>query len=142
MALQKYVAKSPEQSCRRCNRGFKVFRPMRAKPLETCRFCGSEVRISIQPVAIKVAQALKGTGHEYRSDLARYPGDPRAHVSGPHSLARLVETTKREGADVSKTPPTLRQPVAPRTDEEIAGEAYRKAKAKGFRTDAEIAESE
>ena len=34
---------------------------------------------------------------EYREDLARFPSDPQANVTGPLALRRLVEQRKREG---------------------------------------------
>lgn len=39
------------------------------------------------------------TGPEYREDLARFKGDPRAIVTGPSSLAKLIDTTRREVED-------------------------------------------
>ena len=37
MALYKYRAKDKAASCAYCKDGFKVFRNMSAKPLQTCR---------------------------------------------------------------------------------------------------------
>lgn len=49
----------------------------------------------------------------YRADLARFPNDPEAFVSGPHSLQRLVDKRKREGW--VEGPPLSELMDAPRT---------------------------
>jgi len=38
----------------------------------------------------------------YRTDLSRFPNDPEAHVSGPGSLAKLIDKRKRAGWIVGK----------------------------------------
>lgn len=50
--------------------------------------------------AVKVRRSLQGAdgiGSDYREDLARFPGDPEAFVTGPTSLRRLIDKRKRQG---------------------------------------------
>lgn len=138
MPLFKFRAVERAKSCRTCRRGYKELVAYEDRHT-ACKECGHPVRIAIQAVPHKVSRKLKGadgTGSDYRSDLARYPGDPRARVDGPAAVEKLIEQTKREGAEVSTQPPTLTQPKT-KTGEEILGEAYLAAKEKGFRLDSE-----
>jgi hypothetical protein len=48
----------------------------------------------------RISRALQGSdghGHDYRDDLAAYPGDPAACIDGPRALRRLIDRRKREG---------------------------------------------
>lgn len=63
--------------------------------------CEAPTRIVItQPVQFSFRHGMRGDMRDYREDLARFKGDPRAFVDGPRSLQKLIDQTKREGADV------------------------------------------
>lgn len=65
----------------------------------TC-WCAAPTRIVIGVVPFTFRYGMRGDMRDYREDLARFKGDPRAFVDGPRSLAKLIDQTKREGADV------------------------------------------
>lgn len=83
----------------------------------------------------KFERALRVT-HEYRADLARFPGDPQAKVDGPRALAKLIDQRKREGwilgkpGDFSSALNTRELP----SNKALAEEAFKRAKARGFRS--------
>ena len=85
--------------------------------------------------AIRIAQSLK-EGVDYREDLARYPGDPQAYVSGPVTLRRLVDQRKREGwVEGPPLDEIDRGGDAPDSGVDsmaIVKQAYQEAKAEGF----------
>lgn len=54
----------------------------------------------IKPSMFTIRHGMRGDMRDYREDLARFAGDPRAFVDGPRSLQKLIDQTKREGADV------------------------------------------
>lgn len=80
--------------------------------------CTAAARISInEPPQMFFKHSAKGDMRDYREDLARFPGDPRAYVDGPRSLKKLLDTTKRE---VEKAGGSVRSlsDVAPPVDAE------------------------
>ena len=40
---------------------------------------------------------MKGDMHDYREDMARFPGDPQAYVDGPTAVRKLRDRRLREG---------------------------------------------
>ena len=135
MPLYTYKSKVPTLACAHCRDTFSVFQRMSDSSLTECPECGRGVYVQIRvKAAIKIPHHLKGDCRDYRDDLARYPGDPRAWVDGPRALRRLVDQTKREGAIVTKGFDTKRPEI--RSSEDVMNEAYQRAKAKGFKPDA------
>jgi hypothetical protein len=85
--------------------------------------------------AIKIPFGLRGDCQDYRDDLARFPGDPEARVDGPAAVQRLIDKRKREGwqfheswAAAADAKPTVER----KTSEEIAREAYERARDNNF----------
>lgn len=68
------------------------------QPCPTC--CAQDMRIVIQPVKTRIRYSMRDDCRQYRADLARYPGDPRAYVDGPRSLQKLLDLTQREGGTI------------------------------------------
>lgn len=66
---------------------------------DTSEFESVLVRV-IKPRMFTMRHGMRGDMRDYREDLARFRGDPRAFVEGPRSLQKLIDQTKREGADV------------------------------------------
>lgn len=88
---------------------------------ETCRFA--------------FRHGMKGTMHDYRDDLARFPGDPQAYVDGPRAVQKLIDQRKREGWQFHKdySQALGDGPKSPKTGEQIAREAFERARDKGFK---------
>ena len=76
---------------------------------------------------------------EYREDLARYPNDPQAFVSGPRAKQKLIDQRKREGwqEGPSFSEMAKEQSVEKVDSQELVREAYERAEATGFRFDGE-----
>lgn len=95
-----------------------VVQPLSAEPLQDCPACGEPCRRAIvregMPSVNTFCPAFD-TG--YYSSLAKKPNDPEAHVSGPHSLQRLIDKRKAEGWNVSKGEPDVVNAVTERRKE-------------------------
>lgn len=107
-------------------------------PRTNCPVCDQDTflrRVKNIP-NMRISHKLRGDGIEYREDLARFPDDPRAMVSGPRDVKRLIDQTKREGAQVRPLH-EARSASPPVTDpnRSLAREAYEAAKAKGFQVE-------
>tara|TARA_E500000331_G_scaffold192847_1_gene185314 strand:- start:3537 stop:3902 length:366 start_codon:yes stop_codon:yes gene_type:complete len=93
---------------------------------------------------IKLRHGMTDEGwSEYRSDLARFPGDPQAYVDGPAAKQKLIDQRKREGwvegpsfSDVAAN--FAKQPEV--NSEAMVREAYARAEATGFRDEGETNE--
>lgn len=87
---------------------------------------------------INIRHGMKGDMHDYRDDLARFPGDPQAHIDGPRALQKLKDQRQREGwrfhNNFSDTLSEAPDGPAEKTGEEMAREAYRRAAASNFDT--------
>ena len=87
--------------------------------------------------AIKLRHGMTDEGWaEYRSDLARFPNDPQAYVSGPRAKQKLIDQRKREGwvegpsfAEVASSLNSEKKIDS----EAMVREAYNRAEATGFR---------
>jgi hypothetical protein len=84
--------------------------------------------------AIKFRHGMKGDCRDYRDDLARFAGDPEAYVDGPAALQKLIDKRKRQGWQMSRDFSSAlgEGPNPDQTTEEMAREAYERARAKGF----------
>lgn len=128
--------------CRDCGDETHALQSFQDDPIEDCLACPGTVYRVIQRVQFKrSSRALRGesgSGHDYREDLAEYPGDPDAYVDGPRALQKLIDKRKRQGWQVgerSLSDVANAKPPAPMKSEEIVKEAYNRAAAKGFRPD-------
>ena len=76
---------------------------------------------------------------EYREDLARFPNDPQAYVSGPRAKKNLIDKRKREGwsEGPSFSDMAQEQPEQKINSQEFVREAYERAAATGFQLDGE-----
>lgn len=84
---------------------------------------------------IKIRHGLRGDCHDYRDDLARFPGDPQAYTDGPRAVKRLLDQRLREGWTIRDPSEVRSKPPEPTSS--FAREAYNRAKAKGFVPDGE-----
>jgi hypothetical protein len=101
------------------------------KPEIECTCLGDRLRRGMP--GVKIRHALKGDCRDYRSDLARFPGDPQAYVDGPRALERLKTQRQREGWEFHKDwSHADAQPAPMKSGEQIAREAYEAAAARGF----------
>lgn len=68
-----------------------------------CTKCagGQAMRILIQPVKTQIRYSMRDDCRQYRSDLARFPNDPRAYVDGPRAIQKLIDQTRREGGHIA-----------------------------------------
>lgn len=93
--------------------------------------------------SIKVAQfsfrhGMRGDMRDYREDLARFKGDPRAFVDGPRSLQKLIDQTKREGADIRPLDEAgVGAPPSVEDEEDENDEMFREAQAEAIQELAE-----
>jgi hypothetical protein len=96
--------------------------------------------------SFRFSQALKGG--EYREDLARFKGDPRAYISGPMALKKRVDELKREGyvegpsfadvasaMDAAERKQTTGGTVGGLEGEALVKQCFEEARAEGFRLD-------
>ena len=82
----------------------------------------------------KIRHGMKGDMRDYREDLARFPNDPEAYVDGPRAVQKLWDKRQRQGwtrREITSNP-------KPKSPEQVAREAYERAKANGFRMQEEI----
>jgi hypothetical protein len=96
---------------------------------------------------IKLRHGMTDEGwSEYRSDLARFPGDPQAYVSGPRAKQKLIDQRKREGwiegPSYSEVGSKINSTEKKVDSEAMVREAYRRAEATGFREEGITHESE
>ena len=88
--------------------------------------------------AIKLRHGMKDENwSEYRSDLARFPNDPQAYVSGPSAKKKLIDQRRREGwvegPSFSEVGSKINSTEKKVDSEAMVREAYRRAEATGFR---------
>jgi len=81
----------------------------------------------------RALQGADGHGHDYRDDLAAYPGDPAAYVTGPRSLARLIDRRKREGWVPGKPYDEIVTSLRSSTTDEHIDKTFPNIGEKGFR---------
>lgn len=76
-----------------------VFQKLSDPPLQTCPACEElPVRRAIVPSGMPQTRTYcPAIDCEYYRSLASKPNDPEARVSGPHSLARLIDKRRRQG---------------------------------------------
>lgn len=137
MPLYVYRADVPGSACEAgCRDGFEVRQNLSDKALEVCPACHAPIRRVIQAVATQMRHSMKGTMNDYRDDLARFAGDPEAYVDGPRSLQKLIDKRQRQGWQISRKFDAPAEPKL-RPAEDVAREAFERAKAKGFKLDGE-----
>ena len=113
---------------------FTINQTMAEDRIASCPACGGKVVQVIDKIpSVRVRYALRGTGHDYREDLARFPNDPEAYVDGPTAVRKLLDKRKRQGWEVRERVENTRP-----EPKNLAAEAYESAKAKGFRFDHEL----
>ena len=136
MPLYHYKCKVDGLGCSDCIPGKPIFQLLAEKTLTHCPDCEAPVYRAIQPgVGVKIKYAgPKGTGHDYRDDLAAFVGDPDAFIDGPRALSKLKDKRKRQGWSFKKID-MVSSRGAPKGS--MAAEAYRRAKNKGFIPDSE-----
>ena len=76
---------------------------------------------------------------EYREDLARFPNDPQAFVSGPRAKQKLIDLRKREGWVEGPSFSEMAKEHKPKevNSQEFVKEAFERAASTGFRLDGE-----
>lgn len=97
-----------------------AFQGLSEEPLTACPECGREgARRAITPESMAQTQTyVPSMDRGYFKTLARFPGDPEAHVGGPDSLRRLVDRRKRDGWTVhTKGEPDLIEPKVAKKQE-------------------------
>jgi len=136
MPSYQYRVSTKGLGCSKCIQGFASIQRMSDPALSHCPRCGAGVYRAIQRTAgfIMPYSGPRGTGHDYRDDLARFPGDPDAFVDGPRALSLLKDKRKRDGWEL-KPIDMVSSRDAPKGS--MAEEAFRRAKAKGFIPDGE-----
>lgn len=83
--------------CDTCTELWDETRPMAESDApSTCPACGAAGRRAWR--TCPPARMVDVSG--FHPGLARFPGDPLAHVEGKHSLNKLVDEKKREGRTV------------------------------------------
>ncbi|UCC73909.1 MAG: hypothetical protein JSV86_04935 [Gemmatimonadota bacterium] len=100
MTVRLYRADSPSASCADCVEPFGRVEGLTDPLTDTCPGCGNPVHVVIQPVTIGAMDPRLSADPLYMSQLARFPGDPEAYVSGPHSWQKKIDEAQRNGARV------------------------------------------
>lgn len=130
--MPNYVYRSKDPDCS----GFEATEKLSDPAQTTCPNCEAVVyrAITLNSAGFKLRHGMKGDMRDYRDDLARFVGDPEAHVDGPRALKKLIDKRKRQGWQMGQ----LQSPTQPkqRSSMEIVTESYLRAKAKGFIPDA------
>lgn len=90
-----------------------------------------------ETVRFNIRHGMRGDMHDYRDDLARGPGDPEAYVDGPAAVRKLIDKRKREGWIFHKDFSSALGdgPKTAKPAEQMAREAYERARDKGFKTE-------
>jgi putative FmdB family regulatory protein len=85
-----------EYKCKKCDKNFEVVHGINEN-VDTCKFCGSEVRRVFHPVGI----VFKGSGF-YSTDSRIEGGKKRKPQAEPDSKEKKPEEDKKETADTPK----------------------------------------
>ena len=97
MPTRIYKADQPSNRCLACRDGIARWEGLMQPLMQECPDCDAPVHVVIQPVTLGAQDPRLADGPLYLSQLAKYPGDPDAYVSGPHSWQRRIDQAKREG---------------------------------------------
>jgi hypothetical protein len=97
-----YKADAPGD-CVTCKDGIARWETLSAEPMVTCSMCGRMVHRCITRENAPTVGSMDprlGADPLYLSQLARFPNDPKAYVSGPDSWRKRVDQAKRDGDSV------------------------------------------